>query len=192
MQQLDLESAFKARSGQAEASAPDPQEEIDRLLKAQNELAAKKEALRQLEERKESIVTARKDTLYRLKRSLESLDKEQGYMKDEYNVLDQIKECFAKHVKDLEYLDPDSWERPHLDSYMDKTEALVENAENDFAEAVAHCVQRMSRTKMFSDMKVGKNSFLGANLRDVFVQGMIYNLPLLILGIVALIVFIIK
>lgn len=192
MQQLELEKALKARSAQMDDQPVDPQEEIERLRIAQNELAAKKEALRRIEERRESIVGARKDALYRLKRSLEELEKEQGYMKDELNDLEQIKECFIRHARDIEYLDPEEWDRNHMDSYMEKTEKVLEQIEVDYMEAIEHCIKRMSRTKMFADQKVGKRSFLGANLTDVFFQGLVYNLALILLGFTALIVYIFK
>ncbi len=191
--QLDLEGAMQSRSSQMnlQSGPDDPQAEIQRLQKEAQELAARKEALRQKEEKREQLILRRKDLLYKFKQNLDALAREQAAMQDECNDLEQIRECFERYRKELEYADPESWSKSDEDYQIERTINILNNAERDFGDAVAHCTQRMTRTKMFANKKVG-GKLLGNGFKELFAQGLAYHLPLILLGVIALVVYILK
>lgn len=166
------------------------QEELQRLQKEQNELAAKKEAIRKTEEQRDQLLNDLKKSIFRLKQSLQEISMEQLSMKEEGTDLDRIKDCFERHLKDLEYLDPESWSNKDLSMYTGKANELLDNATRDYDAAVQYCREQMTRTQLFGK-KQKKNATEGS-FKELFMQGLANHLALILFGIVALIIFILK
>lgn len=166
-------------------------EELERLKKEHDELNAKKELLRQKQELREQLVVDQKKTIFRLKQSLHEISMEHLTMKEECSDMDRMKDCFERHLKDLEYLDPESWSNSDLDKYLDKAREHLDTANNDHDAAVQYCRNEMSRTHLF-----GKRQKRGTASADSFkenvMQGFSYHLPVLILGVIALIILLFK
>ena len=119
----------------------------------------------------------------RLEQELESMDREQ-------REVEQVVECFKRHLQILSALQPQNWS---TDGFQDRLrEALpkLDRAENDFEEAYS-MGQNLRHTQTFRH-KPGGVERVGLNWELVkvhFVKGLAFHLPLFVLLLITWLVY---
>lgn len=168
------------------------QEELQRLQQEQAEIERRRQELNLLNEKKHEFVVKQAEISELFSKSLTELEREIAGMRGETTDLEKIRECFRNHLIQTESMDPEKWNQAvtpdKLDSAMDTLNELV----TDYKEAALHCAKNMTRTKMFEHHKVANGAFIEDSTKKAFLQGLAFNLPLVILGTIALIIFILK
>jgi len=171
------------------------QEELDRIQHQREELERKKLELEELTSRKHAFVSQQIELSERLTNSLTLIDRELVQIRQEAEDLQQCRVCFAAHMDKLGKINPENWTRDNLSEKLDKATLVIDIAADEYDQAAAHfegtrsgaIFGRASKRGRAKIASVASGEF-AANLRN----GFAFNLPVLVLGSAALIVFLLK
>jgi DNA repair exonuclease SbcCD ATPase subunit len=171
------------------------QEELDRIQQQREELERKKLELEELTTRKHTFVSQQVELSERLTNSLTMIDRELVQIRQEAEDLQQCRVCFAAHLEKLDKINPENWNRDNLSDKLDRATLIIDVAADEYDQAAAHFEGTRSgaifgRASKKGRAKVGNStpSEFMVNLRN----GFAFNLPVLVLGGAALIVFLLK
>lgn len=111
----------------------------------------------------------------RIDRELESLEKER-------RDLEEISNCFKRHLQILSSMQPQSWSTEGLKERLREAIVKLDRAENDYEEAYA--MRSHFRHTDVLRHRPGENddsSLSWKTLRDMFAKGLAFHLPLFVL-----------
>jgi hypothetical protein len=117
-------------------------------------------------------------------------------MRQEAEDLEQCRTCFAAHLDKIQKFNPESWSRDHLSEKLEKASMTIDIAADEYDQAAAHFEGSRSgaifgraskRGRSAGSRRAGSSEFV-ANLRN----GFAFNLPLVVLGGLALLVYLAK
>ncbi|WP_193211023.1 hypothetical protein [Luteolibacter marinus] len=165
------------------------QVQLEQLQQQREELERQKQEVETLNVRKREFIGAQVELTERLSSTLTRIDREVYEMRQEIDDLEQCRSCFAGHLGKLEKINPDGWTRDNLATALERAMAVADHADDEYSQAAEH----------FSRSRSG-NIFNGAKARRVvsgdfarqFRNGLAFNLPILVLGGAALIVYLLK
>lgn len=174
----------------------DAQDELDRIQLQREELERKKSELEELTTRKRGFLSQQVELTEKLTSSLTLIDRELFEMRQEAEDLEQCRVCFAAHLDKIQKLNPESWSRDHLSEKLEKASMTIDIAADEYDQAAAHFEGSRSgaifgraskRGRSAGVRRAGSSEFV-ANLRN----GFAFNLPLVVLGGLALLVYLAK
>lgn len=200
---------IKIRSAQLEMSSGGPanrdddydhklraaQEELDRIQAQRQDLERKKTELEELTARKRHFLTQQVELSEKLTTALTLIDRGLYEMRQETEDLEQCRSCFAAHLDKLQKINPENWSRENLAERLDKSSMVVDIAADEYDQAAAHFQNSQSGTIFGRPSKRSRNGARTAsptefstNLRN----GFAFNLPVVILGSLALLVYLLQ
>ncbi len=195
--QLEMVSASGShRDVDYDRKLKDAQEELDRIQVERDELERKKYELEELTGRKRDFLSQQIELTEKLTSSLTLIDRELFEMHQESEDLEQCRVCFAAHLDKIQKFNPESWTRDHLPDKLEKASMAIDIAADEYDQASSHfeggrsgaIFGRASKRGRTRSHKKGGGSEFMANLRN----GFAFNLPILVLGGVALLVYFTK
>jgi len=167
-------------------------EQLETLQRKQEELELERVELQELSIRKEEFLQRQLESNEKLSTSLTGLDRELFEMRQEVEDLEQTRSCFAANLEKVENLDPANWQRENLRQELNKAISTLDQAEDEYDEAVEHFVD--SRSRLFAANVTSKrkttSSIKGYDFTTHFKNGLAFNLPLIIVGIIAVLIYI--
>lgn len=123
------------------------------------------------------------NSVRRIERELESMDREQREM-------EQINECFKRHLQILSALQPQTWNPEGVADRLRDALPKLDRAENDLLEAYA-CGRKYQHTDIFLH-KPGEDERTGLTwklLREQMAKGLAFHLPLFLLLLATWIIY---
>ena len=174
----------------------DAQDELDRIQLQREELERKKSELEELTTRKRGFLSQQVELTEKLTSSLTLIDRELFEMRQEAEDLEQCRVCFAAHLDKIQKFNPESWSRDRLSEKLEKASMTIDIAADEYDQAAAHFEGSRSgaifgraskRGRAAGSRRAGSSEFM-ANLRN----GFAFNLPLVVLGGLALFVYLAK
>lgn len=170
-------------------------EELERLKHESEELLRKKQELEELTARKRAFVSQQVELTERLSAAITLIDRGLFEIRNESNDLEQCRVCFASHLEKIEKINPENWTRDNLSEKLERASMIVELAADEYDQAAAHFEGTRSGSIFGRAGKSGRtgrtagaNGEFVANLRN----GFAFNLPVIVLGSVALVVYFLK
>lgn len=171
------------------------QEELDRIQAQREELERKKSELEELTVRKRTFLSQQVELTEKLTSSLTLIDRGLFEMRQEAEDLEQCRVCFAAHLDKIQKINPESWNRENQSEKLEKASMAIDIASDEYDQAAAHFegtrsgsifgrASKRGRTAIRS----GANSEFMVNLRN----GFAFNLPIVALGGLALVVYLVK
>jgi chromosome segregation ATPase len=172
------------------------QEELDRIQLQREELERQKSELEELTARKRTFLTQQVELEEKLTCSLTLIDRGLFEMRQETEDLEQCRVCFAAHLDKLQKFNPESWTREQLPEKLDRASMAIDIAADEYDQAAAHFQNGRSGAIFGQPSKRGRatavknqsGSEFSVNLRN----GFAFNLPILILGGLALVAYLLK
>ncbi len=172
------------------------QEEVDRIQLQREELERKKSELEALTERKRGFLSQQAELCEKLTSSLTLTDRALSEMRQETEDLEQCRVCFAAHLDKLQKLNPEAWTRDQLPEKLDRAMMAIDIATDEYDQAAAHFQNGRSGVIFGLPSKRGRaatarnanGSEFASNLRN----GFAFNLPIVALGSLALLVYLLK
>jgi len=167
--------------------------QLEMLHHKREELERQKRDLESLNERKKVFLTSQVEITERLATALTHIDREIFEMRQETDDLDQTRKCFAEHLEKIERLTPESWAKEKLAPNLDRAIAILDQAEDEYDQAVEYFQDRRSGGGIFGGGKLktrtthtqqGSSEFL-----TMLKNGLAFNLPVVLLGALALVVY---
>lgn len=172
------------------------QRELERIQQEQEQLARKKQELEELTARKRSFVSQQIEMTEKLNAALTHIDRELYSLRQEAEDLEQCRVCFASHMEKLQKFNPDQWSRDQLPEKLDKATMALDIASDEYDLAAKHFEGSRSGS-IFGHPSSKRDrrrrnsaptSEFSTNLRN----GLAFNLPVVILGSLALLVYLLK
>ncbi len=173
----------------------DAQEELERIQQQREELERKKQELEELTARKRAFVSQQVELTERLTSALTLIDRELFEMRNEADDLQQCRACFAAHLDKIQKVNPENWNRENLSEKLERAGVTLDLAADEYDQAAAHfegtrsgaIFGRASKKSRVSSRQSGSGEFV-THLRN----GFAFNLPVVVLGGIALVVYLIK
>lgn len=171
------------------------QEELERIQQQKEELARKKQELEELMARKQDFISRLAEASERLTNSITMIDRGLYELRSEAQDLDQCRTCFANHLEKLQKIRPEAWTPEVLADRLDRATLALESAQDDYEQAANHFAGTRSGG-IFG--RAGKQrqrrgtSPATAEFLEQVRNGLAFNLPILLLGTAALVVWLLK
>jgi vacuolar-type H+-ATPase subunit I/STV1 len=173
----------------------DAQNELDRIQLQREELERKKSELEELTGRKRAFLSQQVELTEKLTSSLTLIDRELYEMRKESEDLEQCRVCFAAHLDKIQKFSPESWARELLSEKLEKASMAIDIAADEYDQAAAHFVNGRSGAIFGRPSKRRNAGKRGAGSSDFMVNlsnGFAFNLPIVVLGGLALLIYLVK
>ncbi len=194
--QMEMQGGKSANDDDYDRKLQAAQDELDRIQLQREELERQKTQLEELTSRKHSFISQQVELTEKLTNSITLIDRGLFEMRQETEDLEQCRTCFAAHLDKLQKISPEGWNRDNLAEKLDRSTMAVDIASDEYDQAAAHFEGSASgaifgraskRSRSASARGAGSSDFM-VNLRN----GFAFNLPIVALGGVALLVYLLK
>lgn len=165
------------------------QTQLEELQAQREELERIKQETERLNFRRRELIGSQVEMTERLSSSLTLIDRQIFEMRQEIDDLEQCRACFAGHLSKIEKLNPEGWTRDQLAGQLDRALAVVEHAEDEYGQAAEHFAKTRSAS-IFQGVRRARRS--GGEFTQQLLRGFAFNLPVLALGGIALIVYLLR
>jgi predicted RNase H-like nuclease (RuvC/YqgF family) len=170
------------------------QEQLLDLKRQQEEVERQKRELEELSRKQREFDEGRREIVEKLTRGLVLLERQEFEVKRELEQIKIVRDSFAEHLGQTENLNPADWSAEELPTELTKALARVDQAKSIFSQSRARLValrqaeeggQAEIATEFAPDLAPVYEKTFGMMVRD----GLAYSLPILILGIIALLAY---
>ncbi len=171
------------------------QEELDRIQAQREDLERKKSELEELTVRKRNLLTQQAELSEKLTSSLTLIDRELYEMRQETEDLEQCRTCFAAHLDKIQKVNPESWSRENLPERIEKASMVMDIAADEYDQAAAHFQNGRSGGIFGRPGKRGRNGIRSAPASEFMTNlqnGFAFNLPIVALGALALVLYLLN
>ena len=191
--QLEMSPAQQAgpRQGEdVEGKLRAAQEQLEQLQTQREELERQKKEVEALNIRKREFVNAQAELTERLSGTLTRIDREVFEMRQEIDDLEQCRKVFAGHLGKLEKINPDGWTRDNMSASIERAMSLAEHADDEYSQAAEHFSRSPRCGNIFNGAKARR--VVSSDFSRQFRNGLAFNLPIIVLGGLGLIVYLLK
>lgn len=189
-----LEMAPTAGTDDYDGKLKAAQAQLEQLQQQREELERKKQELEELHERKHRFLHQQAELTEKLTSAITLIDRELFEMKQETEDLEQCRVCFAGHLDKLQKINPEAWSREQLGPNLDRASVSVDLASDEYDQAATH-FEGMRSGAIFGHGKRSRTR-AGATVGNDFIgqvrNGLAFNLPVVVLGTAALIIWLFK
>lgn len=182
-----------APSEDFEGKLQEAQQQLEYLQHQREELERQKHELDNLTRQKHEFVNGQIEMCERLSTSLTAIDRELFELRQELEDLEQTRQSFAAHLDRLENIEPESWARDSLSHELSRALAILDQSEEEFEGAVAHFSSGRSRG-IFGNGGSSRRSSKkpDSDFMQTLKNGLAFNLPVVVLGTLALLLYLMK
>jgi len=179
-----------ARQGEdVEGKLRAAQVQLEQLQQQRESLERERQEVEGLNSRKRELISAQTELTERLSSTLQRVEREVYELKEHTADLEQARACFAAHLSKLEKINPDGWTRENLAAGLERAMAIVDHADDEFSQAAEH-YSRSRSSNLFNGSKARR--MVSGDFSRQFRNGLAFNLPVIILGAIALIIYLLK
>lgn len=182
---LNADPYSSSESEDFEGQLREAQQQLEVLQHQREQLERQKCEMDDLNQQKEDFINGQIELTERLSGSVTSIDRELFELRQELEDLEQTRQSFAAHLVRIEKVEPEGWQRETFNTELNRAVCMLEQAEEEFDSAVAHFAGGRTRG-VFGQPASGARSRTGEGFGANFRAGLAYNLPLLVLGTLAL------
>lgn len=170
--------------------------ELERIQQEREELERKKRELEELTSRKRAFLSQQVELTEKLSSSITLIDRELYELREETDQLEQCRTCFSDHLDKIQKHEPEKWTRDNLHEKLEKGLIVTDMAADEYDQAAAYFEGTRSGGIFGRASKGGRRRMRSGSgvseFRVQLVNGFAFNLPILVLGGVGLIVYLIK
>jgi len=171
------------------------QSQLEQLQQQQADVERQKVELSELNEHKEEFLQGQIEINEKLNTAITAMDREIFATRQELEELEQARICFADHLGKIDQLNPDGSNNEGLRLDLSRALSVLDLAEDEHEQAVTHFSSGRSSSVFGGARAKPKRSSVvvgESELMTHFRNGFAYNFPLVLLGIVAMIVYLLK
>ena len=170
--------------------------ELERIQQEREELERKKHELEELTSRKRAFLSQQVELTEKLSSTITLIDRELYEVREDTDHLEQCRTCFAEHLDKIQKHDPEKWTRDNLHEKLDKATIVTDLAADEYDQAAAYFEGTRSGGIFGGASKGGRRRVKArageSEFKAQFMNGLAFNLPIVVLGGLALIVYLIK
>lgn len=170
--------------------------ELERIQQEREELEKKKMELEVLTSRKREFLSRQVELTDQFSNSITLIDRELYEMREETGHLEQCRSCFAEHLDKIQKHDPEKWTRDNLHERLDKALIVTDMAADEYDQAAAYFEGTRAGGIFGRSAKGGRKRMKPRGGEEGFkaqvVSGLAFNLPIVGLGVLAIVAYLIK
>lgn len=136
--------------------------------------------------RRQELVSHRIETTDKLSRAVNTLELEVEQLRKDAEELEATRRSFAKHLELAEALDAEKWSPERLDTDLEAAHATIDEANEEFDLAADYFSKSGSAAGRSPIFDHGRSEH---DFGSQFLQGLAFNLPLIIFGAVVTVLF---
>jgi DNA repair exonuclease SbcCD ATPase subunit len=178
-----------------EGKLQEAQQQLEYLQQQRQLLERQKAEMDELTRRKEEFISGQIELSERLSNSITAIDRELFELRQELEDLEQTRQSFAAHLDRLENIEPESWPKETLSQELNRALTMLDQAEDEFDSAVDHFANGRTRG-IFGNGPAGATRKQAKAASSDFVtnmkNGLAFNLPVVVLGGIAVILYLLK
>jgi len=191
--QMEIPSGSPAITQDFDKKLSDAQSQLEVLQTQRRQLELEKIALEDLNHRKQEFLNGQIELSEKFSNAVTTIDRELFEMKQEIEDLAQTRKAFANHLKRIESMNPEAWPKKSLDTELQKSLSVLDKAEDEYEQAVSY----FTGTRKSSIFGGSNSSSIGGNgapseFSTMLRNGLAFNLPVIVLGTLALFVYLFK
>lgn len=170
--------------------------ELERIQQEREQLEHKKRELEELTVRKREFLSQQVELTEKLSSAITLIDRELLEMREEMGHLEQCRGCFAEHLDKIQKHDPEKWTRDNLLEKLDKATMVTDLAADEYDQASSYFEGSRAGAIFGRSAKGSRKRTKSRNGSSEFttqlISGLAFNLPIVLLGGAALIVYLMK
>jgi len=173
------------------------QTQLEQLQHQQAEVERQRVEMQELNDSKEEFIHGQVEISEKLTTAVTAMDREIFAARQEIEELEQARICFADHLEKINQLNPDGWNNESLRQDLTRAISVLDLAEDEFEQACDHFSGGRSAS-IFGGTGGAKSKRVSANVASdsefltMFRNGLAFNLPVVLLGALALLVYLLK
>ena len=187
--QLEMPAAASSGGEDVDGRLRDAQSQLEQLQAQREQLERIKQETEHLNSRKRELIGSQVEMSERLSSALTLIDRELFEMRQEIDDLEQCRTCFAGHLAKIEKINPDGWTQDQVGDRLERALVIVEHAEDEYGQAADH-FSRSRSASIFQGVRSAKTG--RGEFRKQFVRGLAFNLPVIILGSLGVVAYLMK
>lgn len=172
------------------------QTQLEQLQQQQAEVEHQRQQLQELNESKEEFIHGQVELSEKLSTAVTAMDREIFGARQEIEELEQARICFADHLEKINQLNPDGWNNESLQQDLTRAISVLDLAEDEFEQACDHFSGGRSASIFGGTTSKPKrasiSSAVDSEFLTMFRNGLAFNLPVVLLGAIALLIFLLK
>ena len=188
---LDLPESDELSTEQLDAQVQRAQEQLLSLKRQQDTIEKQKRELEELSRRQEQLNTGKSEMIEKLTRAAVVLERELYDAQKRVEQLREIQDAFAQHYNILESINPKAWEGGDLGRELSKALSAVDDARSEFSKSLPKIQIDAPAAPYASEEEAADGSGESHDFVYWLKSGFAFTLPLLILGVLGLIVFVV-
>ena len=190
--QLEIPSDAPPITEDFEGKLADAQTQLEILQTQRMELERQKIALEDLNHRKQEFLNGQLDLTEKFSTAITTIERELFESKQEIDDLDQTRAAFVNHLNRIESLNPEAWPKESLSTELQKALTVLDKAEEEFEQAASYFAGTR-KSNVFGGPSGGIRSMGGqADFQTMLRNGLAFNLPVIVLGSIAIIIYLFK
>jgi hypothetical protein len=186
---LDLEQTPSAEELQSQVKRA--QSELLQLRQRQDQIEKEKQRLEELTRRQEDLERGRNEIADKLSRAIILVQRETEEAQRRLEQLNTIQDSFAEHLRNLEEIDPKGWNGRDLPRELTRALGTVDEARSAYARSHAKIAPVADPE---SGLPIDSGAMFAEGVDQGFAywlrSGLAFTLPLVVLGAIALLVWI--
>jgi predicted RNase H-like nuclease (RuvC/YqgF family) len=189
---LDLPDEQSASPEMLDSQVQRAQEQLLQLKRQQEQIEKQKRELEELSRKQEDLEKGRADMIEKLTRSLVVIERETYEAEKRVEQLRLTSTTFAQHLDSLERINPKGWNNSDLHKELSKALSAVDDARAEYTKSLTK-INAKSDGEVINPSSTVEETFYTPPDDTSFVvwlkRGFAFTLPILILGLSALLVF---
>jgi len=187
-QHLNVSSAGKSSSlganDEYNRQLQQAESQLEKLQLQREEIERKRLEAEELTHQRQDFIDGQIELLERLEQSVQAVDREIFESRQGLKELEDARKTFASQLQTLQAVNPQKWKKTKMAEEVESAMSLLENCETDFEDVASNITEGRRRGFLSANKTVATDSFT-----DTLRQGLAFNLPIVILGTIALLVY---
>ena len=189
---LDLPDEQSASPELLDSQVQRAQEQLLQLKRQQEQIEKQKRELEELSRKQEDLEKGRGDMIEKLTRSLVVIERETYEAEKRVEQLRLTSATFAQHLDSLERINPKGWSNSDLHKELSKALSAVDDARTEYTKSLTK-INAKSDGEVINPGSTVEEAYYSPPDDSSFVvwlkRGFAFTLPILILGLSALLIF---
>lgn len=190
--QMEIPAGTPAFTEDFEGQMAQAHSQLALLQAKKQELEQQQLALELLNQQKHEFLAGQLDLVERFSSTVTAIERDLFTSKQEIDDLEQTRTAFVKLLHQIEALNPEAWPKDKLSDQLTKALVVLDQAESEYEQAASY----FAGSRKGSLFGRGQSSSLlagtASDFRTMLRNGFAFNLPLIIISVVALLVYLTK
>ncbi|MGD1979657.1 MAG: hypothetical protein PVJ98_09700 [Akkermansiaceae bacterium] len=190
--QMEISDENSAFTDDFEGKVADAQSQLEMLHAQRRELERQKLALEELNHRKQEFLNGQLDLTEKFAASITAIERELFESKQELEDLEQTRAAFANHLNRIESLNPEAWPKETLNTELQKALVILDKAEDEYDQAASYFAGTRKSGIFGGNPGNIRGLSSSSDFQTMLRNGFAFNLPVILLGTLALVIYLIK